>query len=261
MIDLHAHIIPGVDDGAKNLDLSLKMLKQAYDHGITTVCATPHICGKTDSEFEQEIISLFDLLKRKISEDKIKIELILGSEIHVQQDIQKLKKFEFFTYNDNRKYLLLELPLGVFPPDLENTIFDLRMEDFVPIIAHPERNIITDADFSKIERLSELGALFQVNAGSLLGYGGKGLKKIAEKLIQTELATLVASDAHDEDRRSFKSLAYVLPRIQRLLGKEGAFRLMYENPRRIIEGDKMENEIHHLSKEEFGTYLTSESSK
>jgi protein-tyrosine phosphatase len=249
MIDLHAHIIPGVDDGARDSDIALRMLRQAYDHGITTVCATPHICGRFDPELEKRIISSFELLKRKVSENKIKIDLVIGSEIHVQQDIQKLKKHFFFTYNDNKKYLLLELPLGIFPPDLENMIFNLRMDDFVPIIAHPERNIAADSDFSKIERLNQLGALFQVNAGSLLGYAGKGLKKIAEKLIQNELATLVASDAHDCKFRSFKALAYVLPRIHRLLGKEGAYKLIYENPKRIIEGQKIENEVYLLSAE------------
>ena len=147
MIDLHSHIIPGVDDGPKSLDHSLWMLKQAYDHGITTVCATPHICGKIYPGFEGKIVSAFDLLKRKMSEDKIKVDLILGSEIRVQLDIPKLRELPFFTYNNNQRFLLLELPLGIFPPNLENMIFDLRMDDLVPIIAHPERNVCTGDDF------------------------------------------------------------------------------------------------------------------
>ncbi|MFQ5868598.1 MAG: tyrosine-protein phosphatase [Candidatus Zixiibacteriota bacterium] len=258
MIDLHAHIIPGVDDGAKDLDLSLEMLRQAYDYGVTTVCATPHLCGKVDPQLGRKILCSFDLLKRRTSEDGIEIELILGSEIHIQQDLQGWENYPFFTYDDNKKYLLLELPLGILPADLETVVFDLRMEGLVPIVAHPERNIVTDSHFLKMERLRDLGALLQVNSGSLLGYGGKRLKKITERLVRTGLATLVASDAHDQNTRSFRSLAGVLPEIERLLGKEAAFRLMYENPKRIIAGERMENDQCSLPAEEYTTHLSAD---
>lgn len=241
MIDIHAHIIPGVDDGAKDMEESLSMLKKGWDSGISTVCATPHILKKVDCKFEQKILSGFDLLKKKITEKNLELKILLGSEVHISLDFENLKNFQFFTIDDNEKYLLLEFPLNHIPNYVEKIIFDLCLDGYVPVIAHPERSIIKEIDLKRLEKMANLGAFFQLNAGSLLGHFGKKVKKFSLKLLKNELIHFVASDAHDDQKRSIETLSEAFALIRNLVGERKVFELFYSNPQNLIQGKKIES--------------------
>lgn len=241
MIDLHTHILPGVDDGAKTIDQSLLMIKQAEKAGITTICATPHILNQVTPQLEEKINSSFNLLKSKIAQTESQVRVVLGSEIYVREDINSLKQFSFFTLNQTGKYLLMELPWGQFPPHLDQLVFELQLEGRIPIIAHPERSIIAKKDLKNVENLVHQGALMQINAGSLLGFFGRKIKSITEELLKRDLAHFLASDAHDHLLHTVEILPPAVTCASKIIGKEKAEKLVLSNPQRVIEGEKQAN--------------------
>lgn len=239
MIDLHTHILPGVDDGAKTIEQSLFMVKQGEKAGITTICATPHILHQVTTQLEEKINRSFDLLKTRIAQEGNKIEIVLGSEIYVRQDIDSLKKFDFFTLNKTGKYLLMEFPWGQFPPHVDRIVFELQLEGRVPIIAHPERSIIAKRQLGNVENLVQKGALMQINAGSLLGFLGRKIKSITEELLRQNLVHFLASDAHDHSSSPIEILPQAFTHASRIIGREKAEKLVVSNPRQVIQGEKL----------------------
>lgn len=239
MIDIHTHILPGVDDGAKTVEQSLFMVRQGQEAGINTICATPHILHQVTPQFEQKINRSFDLLKAKIAESESKVHLVLGSEIYVREDINSLKKFDFFTLNKTGKYLLMELPWGQFPLHVDRIVFELQLEGQIPIIAHPERSIITKKQLGNVENLVQKGALMQVNAGSLLGFFGRKIKRMTEELLRQNLVHFLASDAHDHFSCSIEILPQAFSCASKIIGEKKAKELVLSNPQRVIQGEKL----------------------
>jgi protein-tyrosine phosphatase len=239
MIDLHTHILPGVDDGAKTIEQSLSMVKQAEQAGITTICATPHVLQQATPQFEEKIKRSFDSLKTKIAQSGCKVYLTLGSEIYVREDLDSLKRFDFFTLNNTGRYLLMELPWGQFPPHLDRIVFELQLEGRIPIIAHPERSITAKKQLANAENLVQKGALMQINAGSLLGLFGRKIRRAAEELLRKNLAHFLASDAHDHLARSLAILPQAVACASKIVGREKAEALVLSNPRRVIQGREL----------------------
>jgi protein-tyrosine phosphatase len=241
MIDLHTHILPGVDDGAKTIEQSILMVNQAEKAGISTICATPHILGQVTFQLEEKIKRSFDLLKTKMTRMGSKVEIVLGSEIYVREDLDSLKQLDFFTLNNTGRYLLMELPWGQFPPHMDQVVFELLLEGKVPIIAHPERSIINKRQLVYVENLVQKGALMQINAGSLLGFLGRKIKSIAEELLRRNLVHFLASDAHDHLAFPIQILPPAFARASKIMGREKAEKLVASNPHRVIKGEKLMN--------------------
>jgi protein-tyrosine phosphatase len=239
MVDLHTHILPGVDDGPKTIEQSILMINQAEKAGVTTICATPHILGQVTFQLEEKIKRSFDLLKTKMVQMGSKLEMVLGSEIYVREDMDSLKRLDFFTLNNTGRYLLIELPWGQFPPHLDRIVFELLLEGKVPIIAHPERSIITKRQLVYVENLVQKGALMQINAGSLLGLLGRKIKSIAEELLKHNLAHFLASDAHDHLAFPIRILPSAFARASKIMGREKAEKLVVSNPHRVIKGERL----------------------
>ena len=239
MIDIHAHILPGLDDGAETTDESLRMIRQAIDVGVEVICATPHVLDGVTSSFQEKIGRTFQLLCSQVQKEKLKIRLVLGSEIYVRQDVHCLARFNFFSLNQSGRYILLELPPRHLPPNLDQLVHNLRVGGIVPIIAHPERSIAEKSQLKEIERLKRLGALTQINAGSLLGQFGKAPKRAAEYLLSRDLVHIMASDAHDAHVRSIAILRQAFAGVCQLVGKTKAEELVMSNPSRILSGEDL----------------------
>ncbi len=239
MIDIHTHILPGLDDGAKTLDDSVRMIRQAIDSGIKVICATPHVLYGVTPDFEKEINRTFKLLHSFICEKDLDIELTLGSEIYVRREMGSLRKFNFFSLNQTDKYVLMELPLKQLPLSLDQLIFSLKLEGIIPVIAHPERSVHQKDQLKDIENLIRLGAGMQINAGSVLGYFGKTCRKIAECMLKQNLVHVIASDAHDPSSCSVDVLPQAFQRVSGLVGKVKAERLFIHNPYRILKGKQL----------------------
>lgn len=203
MIDIHSHIINNVDDGAKNLDMALNMLRKSEEIGIKGIVATPHyLRGIYNFEYS-EIEECAEQLRIEAKKNNINIEIYTGQEVYYTEKI-----VEYFTEGiigtiNKSRYMLIEFPMRGFDIDaILNDIYELQIRGIVPIIAHPERYKVFLKKPWLINNFIEEGFLFQVNAGSLTGYFGKDVKKLAMKYLENGVYSFIGSDAHRDESRS-----------------------------------------------------------
>jgi protein-tyrosine phosphatase len=245
MIDLHTHLLPGIDDGAKSLEEAVQIIKQGKEIGITAICTTPHLSLNFRDDRTEKIMENFLNLQERITQEKIDIQLHLGSEIDLRGDFSKLKRLPFFFINQTQKYLFVELPLGEFPSFSERILFSLLIEGLSPILAHPERSLSKEGDFERIEKLKDSGILIQLNAGSLLGDFGKMIQRGAKRLLEENLVDFISSDAHDLNRRPITVMAEAFKKVKNDLGEEKGLKLFEKNPQKILQADNIETRIEH----------------
>lgn len=196
MIDLHSHVLPGVDDGARTIEDSRELASKAASEGITAIAATPHVrhdYPTTPDRMEAEVTAL----RRDFSEQGIPVEILHGGEVDLQA-MRALSQDDLrrFTIAQNGRYLLVEFPYRGWPLDLEQTLFDLALSGFAPILAHPERNAEVQAEPRRLSSFVDRGGLVQITAASLDGRIGRRSRQAAQELIEAGLAHLLASDAH-----------------------------------------------------------------
>lgn len=204
MIDIHSHILYGVDDGAKTVQDSLDMAKEAVNQGIQVIYATPHHLNGQFENSAAEVKMAVQLLNELLSNHKIGLEVRVGQEVRINGDLlERLKNWEILTLGDKGTYILVELPSNNVPAYTGNLLFDLQVEGLKPIIVHPERNseIVQKPDI--LFDLVNNGALTQVTAASVAGKFGKTLQKFSLDLIDANLTHFVASDAHNISTRAF----------------------------------------------------------
>ncbi len=237
LIDTHNHVIPFVDDGAEDWNTSLQMLKGAEEDGITELVCTPHVLSNKDLQQEQKFLDKFYELKQRASDAHISIKLHVGSEMYVQPDYQFHHKLA--TLAQNGRYFLIEFPMSMIPPFASERFFDLFSEQYVPIIAHPERNGGILRDISHAYNFVEKGTLLQVTAGSLLGVFGSEVRTMAHQLMDANLVHIIATDAHDLTRRKLK-LRRAYDYVSEKWGPERADMLFRSNPQKVINGETIE---------------------
>ncbi|MBU3159842.1 exopolysaccharide biosynthesis protein [Clostridium frigoris] len=201
MIDIHSHILPGIDDGSKDMETSIKMLKIAQASGTKTIVATPHyIRGRYENHYEN-IFALHQELKLAAANEGLKIEVLLGQEIMLEKHSLKLCKEGILKGINGTSYLLIEFPMEQLPKDAMDLIYELKVLNIKPILAHPERyEYIIKSPIAMNDFINE-GCLFQINAGSLQGIFGKKVQSCAKLLVRENLANFIASDAHSINRR------------------------------------------------------------
>lgn len=236
-IDLHNHLIFGVDDGPGSPELSLLMLEEAKKQKIDLIVATSHY-GKG---FDQTYLDL----KERIDylQEKTEIKLVIGLEVYVSHDlIELIDNEQIFTINGSQ-YMLLELPNNI-TPRIYNIISDLEYYNITPLIAHPERNISIQKDLSVINRLIDLGCRFQMNIPSLLGAYDKATQEVAKLLLKENVYSCIGSDAHNCTSRNFcfKEGANLLTDEQ--------LQLFMENNSKVIRNEKLEKIYFNLNKKD-----------
>ncbi len=238
MIDLHAHIIPKVDDGASSYEEALQMLKKAESYGVEKIVATPHLY-RTFSKFKnfQEIKDKFHKLKQLASNKNLKIEIFLGAEVYFTSEIlDHLKNSPDFLTLNNSSYILIEFSNEFLPPKLNSIFFDIMTEGFIPIIAHPERNRVLQRHPKILYELVVEGALAQLNAGSLLGFYGELEKEAANIFIKHNLVHVIASDAHNGTDR-FPDLDLLIKNLSRKIDEEKIQFLIHHIPESILKNE------------------------
>ncbi|RHW30386.1 tyrosine-protein phosphatase [Oceanobacillus profundus] len=203
MIDIHSHILPGVDDGAKTEEDSLDMARAAVAQGITTIIATPHHKnGKYDND-AQSIINHVAILNELFKKENIDLHVLAGQETRINGDmVQDIEKGELLSLNGS-KYLFVEFPSGQVPRYASQMLFDIQVAGYTPIIVHPERNQELIEHPAKLYEFVKKGALTQVTAASLVGKFGKNIQKFSNQLIEFNLTHFIASDAHNTKSRGF----------------------------------------------------------
>ena len=196
MIDLHSHILPGLDDGSRTLETSVGMAQSAVEDGITVIAATPHVRDDyptEPAEMEQKVAEV----TAAIAEAGIPLTVLTGGEVAFESlpglDDDTLRRFGL---GGNPGYLLLELPLAGWPLGLEDTLYDLRLRGFTVVLAHPERCPEVREQPERLRPLVDAGTLAQVTAASIDGRLGTRNRQTGLRLIELGLAHMIASDAH-----------------------------------------------------------------
>ena len=232
MIDLHSHILPEQDDGARNLQDSLVMARMAVDSGVTAMVATPHCV----SDRSREVYGAWQLLREALEESRIPLRLLLGMEIFGTPDtVRMLEEGKLFTLNGSR-YPLVEFSFYSDGTEESRILHNLCNVGYRPLVAHPERYRYIQEDPRILNRWCRMGCLLQVNKGSLLGRFGHTAQETAVELLDRGFVTAVASDAHSTRVRT-----PWMGDVQRMLSETvspGRARvLLEENPRKILKNE------------------------
>jgi protein-tyrosine phosphatase len=235
MVDVHCHILPGLDDGPKTIDVSLEMAESAIADGITHVVATPHSSGTYCFDYSL-VRERRDDLQAKIGSRLI---LATGCDFHLNpENLDALRADAPRFCINQRGYLLLEFNEYSIPPSMDQTLHEIQLLGLRPIITHPERNAILRVQTERLVKWVRQGCFVQVTAGSLSGVFGPSAQKDAWRWMEDGLVHFVASDAHNTRGRPLKlQAAFDLVRGQ--CGEEKARGLFVENPMAAFEGREL----------------------
>lgn len=242
MIDLHCHILPGIDDGSTSVEMSLQMARIAVADGITTTACTPHLYPGVYENVAKDIHHAVRRLSQQLEEAGIPLTLADGAEIQIVHGIvQGLRSGRMATLNGSR-YFLLEPSHGAIPFGFARIIFDLLTAGYIPIIAHPERLAWVDEQHYPwlVDAVAE-GAWVQVTSGSLTGRFGQRARILSENLLSDGLVHLIATDAHDPQYRR-PLLGEGQRAAERYVGTAEAERLVLDRPLAVL-ADVDPNEI------------------
>ncbi len=237
MIDIHAHVLPGVDDGPGNFYESLEILRGGILEGIHGVVCTSHVMENLTPELEKKFMEKFLKLKELAAKEGLGISLWLASEL------MSTANFDFHspiaTFNNNGKYLLIELPMAQMPSGVGEIFFQLNLEGIHPILAHPERNTVIMQKPQVIYEFINRGVLMQINSGSITGVFGKRPKDTAMLMLEHNLVHFVASDCHNPASRPM-SLKRSFSVVQDKFGKKRAEDLFIKNPAKAVAGEEID---------------------
>ncbi|TMP17311.1 CpsB/CapC family capsule biosynthesis tyrosine phosphatase [Pseudoalteromonas sp. S2893] len=237
MFDIHSHILPGIDDGAKDLKESLALLKMAQDDGITHIVATPHIHIGRFNNSSKMLAQGITSLKDEALAAGINLKLAVAAEVRLDIELMALimsDQLPFIGASGSTNYLLLELPHSHVPQGYDKFINWLSNRNIKVIVPHPERNRDIQANPFYIERLKQLGCDFQLTASSIEGAWGDTAKAISIDMLQKGLVSYVASDAHSVKRRP-PILSNAKKLVADLIGEFEAENLFVNNPQRLTE--------------------------
>ncbi len=236
MIDLHSHLLPGIDDGSEDWEESMEMAQQALKSGTTEVLITHHILDNTYYKLEAEILAKYANLQRRLAEAQMPLKLHLASEIYYQPEMDLSHRIA--TFNDNGRYFLVEFPMQGIPRGVDDVFFQLILNGKVPIIAHPERNFGLLKNPQRAYDFVQRGCLLQMNSGSLEGKYGEGVKALAIALMNSRLIHFVGSDGHNARRRPLR-IGQIYKTVCELWGEDLGRKLFSENARLALAGKEI----------------------
>lgn len=236
MLDIHSHILPNVDDGAEDLEESIEMAKIYLDNGIDKVIATPHYIEGYKSSSKDQNLKVLEELKEALYHKGLDLDVYLGNEVYITMDmISLLEKGIISTLNHSR-YVLIELSMFDMPLYVNNLIYELLLKDYIPIIAHPERNAKIIEDPNLLYGFIMKGALAQLNLPSLEGEYGERIKTTGEILLKNNMIHFVGTDTHSKNNRSPK-VKNSLKRLGDLVDKETYERITYSNGLAVLNNE------------------------
>ncbi len=235
MIDLHSHILPGLDDGCKTLKQAIEMARIYVSTGFHTVVATPHyVLGTAWSPSPQTLLKRVNEINKAVSDQGIKLHVMAGMEIGMDPAIADLLCQKKMIPLGASSYVLVEVPFQQFPLGFEQILFDIISNGYLVILAHPERceQLIREPDL--FHKLQNIGCLVQVDWASLLGHHGLKSARLTKKLLISGYVHCLATDSHDLQYRSPEIVKKGIERLIKIVGEEQARILTIENPVRIL---------------------------
>jgi len=241
MIDIHTHILPGIDDGARDMNESLQMARLAAQDGTTHIFATPHH-RFYQTYLRQEISDRVNALQREINKAKIALTILPGNEVRVEADV-------FTDWDDGvagplgkSRYVLAEANFDRYDLATEALFFEFFERGYIPVMAHPERNAPIQNDLSLLEPYLQRGGLTQITGHSLTGYHGQRAKQVAEEMLRAGMVHIIASDAHHASRRQ-PVLAEARAIAAKIVGEAQATAMVMSTPLAIVNDQLITAEI------------------
>lgn len=234
MIDFHSHILPGVDDGAESIEDTMQLIKEASCAGFTKIISTSHYIEEQyeyDQDTRKQFLEILNSGIKTLGED---IQLYLGSEIYASYNMVELLEDAKASSINNSRYVLFELPMQNEIPNLKNLIYNLFDNNYIPIIAHPERYSYVKEDPNWLIELIELGVLFQANYGSIIGIYGKQAQKTVKQLLKNNMIHFLGSDVH-RPGTIYKKMPEILVELEKIIDFESIKRLTEINPLLVLE--------------------------
>lgn len=233
MIDLHCHILPGIDDGAPDLETSLAMARLAVADGIAITACTPHITPGVYDNTGPNILRAIADLQRALDEAGIGLKLTSGADIHLAPDLGEGLKSGRAPSLGGSRYFLFEPPHHVAPPRLCEAAQDLIHAGYVPVVTHPERLTWIEDHYETMKTMAAAGAWMQITAGSITGRFGKRPRYWAERMLDEGLVHILATDAHNLKARA-PILSQARDAVAARLGEEEATQMVLTRPRGIL---------------------------
>ena len=236
MIDLHSHLLPGIDDGASSMEEALSLARIAVADGLTHMVLTPHVHPGRFDNHAQSIQPVFAAFEAALVDADIKLSVKTAGEVRLSAEVLAMcasNQLPFLGEWDGKRVMLLELPHSHIPPGSDKLVKWLLGRDILPMIAHPERNKGVMSDIAKLAPFLEMGCLFQLTAMSVTGEFGPQAKQVADEMLDKGWVTVMATDAHNCDRRP-PILSKAVSAAAELIGDVEAKRLVWGNPAKII---------------------------
>ena len=234
MIDLHCHLLPGIDDGAHDVDVALEMARMFVADGVTTVACTPHILPGVYHNTGPQILAATADLQATLDAEGIDLRLVSGCDAHVVPDFVTGLRSGHLLSLANSRYVLVEPPHHVAPPRLDALFFQILVAGYVPILTHPERLSWLKAQYDMVVRLAQAGVWMQITCGSLAGGFGRDAQYWAERMLEEGLVHILATDAHDTKRRP-PLMSQGRKDAARRVGAEEATNLVSVRPKGVLD--------------------------
>ncbi len=233
MIDLHCHLLPGIDDGAPDLEVALAMARMAAADGVTTTCCTPHIYPGLYENSGPDILWRVDDLRTALATAGVPLGLSHGADVHLVPEVLSGLRTGRVLPLAGSRYVLIEPSHTVRPPRFLESVFELTAAGYVSIITHPERLTWVDQHYDDFIALARGGAWLQITGGALLGRFGPKATKYAERFVGDGWCDVIASDGHSTGRRA-PVLAEARARAERLMGADEARRMVVDRPEAVL---------------------------
>lgn len=241
MKDIHSHILFSIDDGSKSIEESINIIKQASSFGYTDIVLTPHyrkIQNYTCNNEEKQ--KLFDELNKELKKQNIDVNIYLGNEVTIDDDLFKNIKDKKVTTINKGRYLLLELPFNSRISGINDIIIELNSKGIIPIIAHPERYRYYHNNYDKLQRMIDSGALFQGNLYSLYNKRSKS-KKMLEGMLKRHMIHFIGTDIHSDKQKVYKKEKRIIRKLTRLTkDRDMAIELIDTNIDKVINNKYIE---------------------
>jgi tyrosine-protein phosphatase YwqE len=217
-VDMHSHLIPGIDDGAKTVEDSIQLIRGLQELGYSKIITTPHVYSEHYPNTKEDILKGLDILKSVMKEQSIAIPLEVSAEYFMDDEYEKLlDRNEVLPLA--KKYVLVEMSFFGAPLRLDDYLFKTQTKGFQPILAHPERYVFMKGNMALYEELKDKGCLFQVNLLSLAGYYGESIAHTADKLIKNKMIDFLGTDMHHETHLSLLKQSVLNGSLKKLLNK------------------------------------------
>ncbi len=238
MIDMHNHILYGIDDGCKTIEESIETIKNMKKIGFNSIVLTPHYIEDSSFKANNNLKLLrLEILKEELLKNNIDVNLFLGNEIFINESINELIINKEIRSINNTRYILIELPFNNQILNLDDYLYELKLKGYKIIIAHPERYTYFKDNYEEARKLYDSGVLFQVNYGSIIGQYGSSSLKLVKKLLKDDMVDFISTDIHKPSSSLFDKFDDIKHKIIKIIGEDKFKDISYNNILKVINDE------------------------